>query len=64
MVRRDLASNGHIGDLHDGTGLTDSTSPDGEMALPIFDHIDFDLLTIGGKPASRSQLVVQILTLE
>jgi 2',3'-cyclic-nucleotide 2'-phosphodiesterase (5'-nucleotidase family) len=36
-----------LGDLHDGTGLTDAYTPDGEKALPIFDEIDYDLLTIG-----------------
>jgi 2',3'-cyclic-nucleotide 2'-phosphodiesterase (5'-nucleotidase family) len=40
------------GDLHDGTGLVDSYSPDGEKALPIFDQVDYDLLTIGKWHAS------------
>ena len=35
------------GDLHDGTGLTDAYTPDGEKVLPIFDDVDYDLLTIG-----------------
>lgn len=43
------------GDLHDGTGLTDSYSPDGEKALPIFNKIDYDLLTIG-EPALQGEL--------
>ena len=36
-----------VGDLHDGTGLTDAYTPDGEKVLPIFDDVDYDLLTIG-----------------
>lgn len=36
-----------IGDLHDGNGLSDATSPDGSLSNPIFEKIDYDLLTIG-----------------
>lgn len=40
-----------IGDLHDGAGLSDATSPNGLLSNPIFEaaHGDFgyDLLTIG-----------------
>lgn len=35
------------GDLHDGTGLSDATKLDGEKSMPIFDEVDYDLLTIG-----------------
>ena len=35
------------GDLHDGTGLSDATLPDGSLSNPIFENIDYDLLTIG-----------------
>lgn len=35
------------GDLHDGAGLSDSTSPNGELSNPIFENINYDLLTIG-----------------
>lgn len=35
------------GDLHDGTGLSDAVKPDGKLSMPIFDEIDYDLLTIG-----------------
>jgi len=35
------------GDLHDGTGLSDATKPDGAQSMPIFDEIPYDLLTIG-----------------
>lgn len=41
------------GDLHDGNGLTDATYPDGVDALPIFDNLEYDLLTVGALfPAS------------
>lgn len=35
------------GDLHDGAGLSDATNPNGVLSNPIFDNIDYDLLTIG-----------------
>ncbi|ORY69519.1 Metallo-dependent phosphatase-like protein [Pseudomassariella vexata] len=35
------------GDLHDGAGLSDATTVDGEISLKIFDKINYDLLTIG-----------------
>lgn len=35
------------GDLHDGSGLSDATKVDGELSMPIFSEIDYDLLTIG-----------------
>lgn len=35
------------GDLHDGTGLADATTTDGELSMPIFNEINYDLLTIG-----------------
>ncbi len=35
------------GDLHDGTGLSDATKQDGQLSMPIFDEVDYDLLTIG-----------------
>ena len=35
------------GDLHDGAGLSDATTPNGVLSNPIFDNIDYDLLTIG-----------------
>lgn len=39
------------GDLHDGTGLSDATTVDGTESMPVFDEIDYDLLTIGGTTA-------------
>ncbi|KAJ5598370.1 hypothetical protein N7537_008454 [Penicillium hordei] len=35
------------GDLHDGNGLSDVTTPNGEVTNPIFENIDYDLLTPG-----------------
>lgn len=35
------------GDLHDGNGLSDATKVDGTKSMPIFNEIDYDLLTIG-----------------
>lgn len=35
------------GDLHDGTGLGDATTPNGKLTLPIFDQLPYDLLSIG-----------------
>ena len=35
------------GDLHDGTGLSDTTNPDGKITDEIFKYVDFDLLSIG-----------------
>ncbi|KAH6643563.1 Metallo-dependent phosphatase-like protein [Boeremia exigua] len=35
------------GDLHDGAGLSDATSPNGLVSNPIFENLEYDLLTIG-----------------
>lgn len=35
------------GDLHDGNGVSDATKQDGTKSMPIFDEIEYDLLTIG-----------------
>ncbi|ORX95050.1 Metallo-dependent phosphatase-like protein, partial [Clohesyomyces aquaticus] len=35
------------GDLHDGAGLSDATKPNGKISNAVFEHIDYDLLTIG-----------------
>ncbi|KAJ5346606.1 hypothetical protein N7541_009088 [Penicillium brevicompactum] len=35
------------GDLHDGNGLSDATDPNGKITNPIFENIDYDLLTPG-----------------
>ena len=36
-----------VGDLHDGNGLSDATIPNGKVTNPIFENIDYDLLTPG-----------------
>ncbi|KAI4177325.1 MAG: hypothetical protein LQ346_007695 [Caloplaca aetnensis] len=35
------------GDLHDGNGLSDASTPNGAVSNPIFENVDYDLLTIG-----------------
>lgn len=35
------------GDLHDGTGFGDATTPNGLLTLPIFKQLPYDLLAIG-----------------
>ncbi|KAM3562338.1 hypothetical protein ARSEF4850_002819 [Beauveria asiatica] len=48
------------GDLHDGTGLSDATQPDGELSMPIFDEIAFDLLTIGNHELYVTEVAYQM----
>jgi 2',3'-cyclic-nucleotide 2'-phosphodiesterase (5'-nucleotidase family) len=38
-----------VGDLHDGAGLSDAALPNGVLSNPIFESIDYDVLTIGEK---------------
>jgi 2',3'-cyclic-nucleotide 2'-phosphodiesterase (5'-nucleotidase family) len=33
--------------LHDGAGLSDATTPNGNISNVIFENVDYDLLTIG-----------------
>jgi 2',3'-cyclic-nucleotide 2'-phosphodiesterase (5'-nucleotidase family) len=41
------------GDLHDGTGLSDTTTLDGEITDEIFKNVEFDVLAVGyGHPLS------------
>lgn len=35
------------GDLHDGAGLSDATSVNGQISNPIFENVNYDILTIG-----------------
>lgn len=35
------------GDLHDGTGLSDTTPVDGQITDKIFKYLDYDLLSVG-----------------
>lgn len=41
------------GDLHDGNGVSDATTPDGTKSMPIFTEIDYDLLTIGACSSTK-----------
>jgi hypothetical protein len=34
-------------DLHDGAGLSDATTPNGNVSNAIFENVDYDLLAIG-----------------
>lgn len=36
-----------LGDLHDGAGLSDATDPNGLVSNPIFEDVQYDLLSIG-----------------
>lgn len=38
------------GDLHDGAGLSDATTIDGQDSNVVFENLDYDLLTIGKPP--------------
>ncbi|KAM0515744.1 hypothetical protein ACHAPE_005823 [Trichoderma viride] len=44
------------GDLHDGNGLSDATKVDGTKSMPIFDEVDYDLLTIGNHELYMSEV--------
>jgi 2',3'-cyclic-nucleotide 2'-phosphodiesterase (5'-nucleotidase family) len=35
------------GDLHDGAGLSDASSPNGNISNVIFENLNYDLLSIG-----------------
>jgi hypothetical protein len=49
-----------LGDLHDGNGLSDASYPDCAYSNPIFDAVDYDVLTIG---TSLDRLILsQLLT--
>ncbi|KAI0597982.1 Ser/Thr protein phosphatase family protein [Biscogniauxia sp. FL1348] len=49
------------GDLHDGAGLSDATSPDGEISMKIFDKVDYDLLAIGNHELYLADVAYQAL---
>jgi len=49
-----------LGDLHDGNGLSDASYPDGVYSNPIFDAVDYDVLTIG--TSLRRLILSQLLT--
>ncbi|KAI8959532.1 Metallo-dependent phosphatase-like protein [Daldinia sp. FL1419] len=49
------------GDLHDGAGLSDATTPDGEVSMKIFDKAPYDLLTIGNHELYLANVAYQAL---
>lgn len=49
-------------DLHDGAGLSDATSLNGELSNPIFDNIDYDILTIGNHELYISAMAYETLS--
>ncbi|KAI3323308.1 Metallo-dependent phosphatase-like protein [Xylariaceae sp. AK1471] len=49
------------GDLHDGAGLSDATTPDGEISIKIFDDVDYDLLAIGNHELYLADVAYQTL---
>lgn len=49
------------GDLHDGAGLSDATSPDGEISMKVFDQVEYDLLTIGNHELYLADIAYQAL---
>ena len=52
-IRLNLPS---LGDLHDGNGLSDAALPNGVYSNPIFDEVDYDLLTIGKSEVISSSI--------
>ena len=44
------------GDLHDGTGFGDATTPNGKLTLPVFDKLPYDLLSIGNHELYTTQI--------
>ncbi|KAI1776001.1 Metallo-dependent phosphatase-like protein [Hypoxylon cercidicola] len=49
------------GDLHDGAGLSDVTTPDGEISIKVFDQVDYDLLAIGNHELYLADVAYQTL---
>ncbi|KAI0128403.1 Metallo-dependent phosphatase-like protein [Xylariales sp. AK1849] len=47
------------GDLHDGNGLSDVTTPDGEISNTVFEKLDYDLLTIGNHELYLAEVAYQ-----
>ncbi|KAJ6002211.1 hypothetical protein N7499_001924 [Penicillium canescens] len=50
------------GDLHDGNGLSDATTPNGNVTNPIFENIDYDLLTPGNHELIASDVAYNTFT--
>ncbi|KAL8846901.1 MAG: hypothetical protein Q9221_008042 [Calogaya cf. arnoldii] len=47
------------GDLHDGNGLSDVTTPNGAVSNPIFENVDYDLLSIGNHELYVSEVAYE-----
>ncbi|KAI9055340.1 hypothetical protein LZ554_000299 [Drepanopeziza brunnea f. sp. 'monogermtubi'] len=47
------------GDLHDGAGLSDAVLPNGVLSNPIFEEIDYDVLTIGNHELYVSEIAYE-----
>ncbi|WPH03211.1 secreted protein [Acrodontium crateriforme] len=47
------------GDLHDGAGLSDATPLNGQLSNPIFEKVDYDLLTIGNHELYVTQVAYE-----
>lgn len=50
------------GDLHDGNGLADATTPNGVVSNKIFEEIDYDLLAIGNHELYVSEVAYETFT--
>ncbi|KAI1802254.1 Metallo-dependent phosphatase-like protein [Daldinia bambusicola] len=48
-------------DLHNGAGLSDATSPDGEVSIKVFDKVQYDLLAIGNHELYLAEVAYQAL---
>ncbi|KAJ5764865.1 hypothetical protein N7520_004424 [Penicillium odoratum] len=66
---RDKATNNNVdlllidtGDLHDGNGLSDATDPNGKITNPIFENIDYDLLTPGNHELGVADIAYETFT--
>ncbi|KAI4281210.1 MAG: hypothetical protein L6R38_003871 [Xanthoria sp. 2 TBL-2021] len=47
------------GDLHDGNGLSDASTPNGAISNPIFENVDYDLLSIGNHELYVSEIAYE-----
>lgn len=51
-----------VGDLHDGAGLSDATTPNGNISDVIFEKVDYDLLTIGNHELYLTDIAYETFT--
>ncbi|KAM0453973.1 hypothetical protein ACHAO4_004721 [Trichoderma viride] len=51
------------GDLHDGNGISDATKVDGTKSMPIFNEVDYDLLTIGNHELYMSEVSYEMFNI-